>query len=97
MTVMHQANRSASSVTTDVSWPEHDLRQLACPEPMQRTIDLADALTRGESVCVLTPRSPTPLLDVLQGRGLQTCVSVLASGGARVWIRRPEHDGPTGD
>lgn len=96
MAAMQQANRSASSATA-VTWPEHDLRQLACPEPMQRTIDLADALTWGESVCVLTPRSPTPLLDVLQGRGLQTCVSLLASGGARVWIRRPGHDGPTGD
>lgn len=97
MAAMQQANRSASSATTDVSWPEHDLRQLACPEPMQRTIELADALTWGEAVCVLTPRPPTPLLDVLQGRGLQTRVAVLACGGARVWIRRPDHDGPTGD
>ena len=96
MASMQQASRSASSATTAVRWPEHDLRQLACPEPMQRAIDLADALARGESVYVLTPRSPTPLLDVLQGRGLQTCVSVLACGSARVWIRRPDHDGPTG-
>jgi len=91
------ANQTSHDLrAVDVAWPEYDLRQLPCPEPMRRALDVAGALAAGQAVQVLAPQKPLPLLDVLQARGLQTCVSVLPDGGVRVLIRRPDHDDPTG-
>ena len=67
---------------------ELDLRDLPAPEPMQRALAAADALQPGQSVTVLTPLVPAPLLDLLHTQGLHTTVSVLADGGARVLIER---------
>ncbi|OOG38551.1 MULTISPECIES: DUF2249 domain-containing protein [unclassified Rhodanobacter] len=93
---MHHVSRPIQQVATDVKWPEYDLRGRPCPEPMQRALEFSDALEPGESVCVLTPLWPTPLLEVLDARGLQTRVYALASGGMRVLISRPDHDGTAG-
>ena len=68
---------------------ELDLRELPAPEPMLRALAAADALLPGQSVQVLTPLLPTPLLDLLQARGLQVTATLLADGGASVLIRCP--------
>ncbi len=73
----------------DVELPELDLRDLPAPEPMQRALQAADALRPGQSVTVLTPLLPAPLLDALASRGLQTTVDELRGGSARVLIRHP--------
>lgn len=72
--------------------PELDLRDLPAPEPMQRALQAADALRQGQSVVVLTPLVPVPLLDALASRGLQTTVSEQPGGGARVLIHHPRID-----
>ncbi|MEO7066536.1 MAG: DUF2249 domain-containing protein [Rhodanobacter sp.] len=73
--------------------PELDLRYLPAPEPMQRALDATDALLPGQSVSVLTPLLPTPLLEMLAARGLLTAVSPLPGGAARVLIHCPARDG----
>lgn len=73
---------------------EFDLRTLPAPEPMQRALALADTLAAGESVAVLTPLLPTPLLDALARRGLHSRARSLPDGGARIVITDPRspHD-----
>jgi hypothetical protein len=71
---------------------ELDLRGLPSPEPMMRALAAADALQPGQALQVLTPLLPTPLLDVLQARGLQVTAALLPGGGARVLIRCPLDD-----
>ncbi|WEN14542.1 DUF2249 domain-containing protein [Rhodanobacter sp. AS-Z3] len=71
---------------------ELDLRGLPSPEPMIRALAAADALQPGQSLQVLTPLLPTPLLDVLQARGLQVTAALLPTGGASVLIRCPADD-----
>lgn len=73
-----------------------DLRALPAPEPMMRALEAADALGPGQTVELLTPLLPTPLLDVLAGRRLQVHAEMLPAGGARVRVHRPDDDGPTG-
>ncbi|MEO5560042.1 MAG: DUF2249 domain-containing protein [Dokdonella sp.] len=80
---------SSSRERADVVLPELDLRDLPAPEPMQRALQAADALRPGESVVVLTPLIPAPLLDALASRSLQTTVSELRGGSARMLIRHP--------
>jgi uncharacterized protein (DUF2249 family) len=75
---------------------ELDLRHLPSPEPMLRALAAADALQPGQSVHVLTPLLPIPLLDALASRGLHTSAVTLPGGTARVWIHRQDDDGPTG-
>lgn len=84
------------SVTFDAAWPRYDLRALPYPEPMQRALDIADTLASGETVCVLTPQRPTPLLEVLVTLGLQARISALSDGGVQVLIHRPAHHDATG-
>jgi hypothetical protein len=71
---------------------ELDLRGLPSPEPMMRALAAAEALQPGQALQVLTPLLPTPLLDVLQARGLQVTTALLADGGASVLIRYPVDD-----
>jgi hypothetical protein len=73
---------------------ELDLRGLPSPEPMLRALEAADALLPGQSVQVLTPLLPIPLLDALATRGLHTSAVTLPGGTARVLIRRRDDDGP---
>ena len=83
-----------SSIAADAAVvPELDLRHLPAPEPMQRALDATDALLPGQSLSVLTPMVPTPLLEMLAARGLLTAVSPLAGGAARVLIYCPGPDG----
>lgn len=63
-----------------------DLRALLAPEPLQRALEAADALRPGQSLRVLTPLLPTPLLDALRMRGMETQVSALPDGGTQVLI-----------
>ncbi len=79
----------------DAAPAELDLRGLAPPEPMLRALAAADALTPGQSIQVLTPLLPTPLLETLTARGLHTVACELPEGGARVLIRCPDPDDPT--
>ena len=74
---------------------ELDLRGLPAPEPMVRARAAADALAPGESVRILTPLVPLPLLEALRARGLRHRVEELPAGGARVLIEHPaSHDTP---
>lgn len=73
---------------------ELDLRDLPSPEPMHRALAAADALQPGQTLQVLTPMMPTPLLEVLASRGLQVTTAMLPSGGARVLIHYLVDDGP---
>ena len=72
---------------------ELDLRHLPAPEPMQRALDAIETLLPGQSLSVLTPLLPTPLLEMLSARGLLTVVSPLPGGAARVLISCPGPDG----
>lgn len=73
-----------------------DLRALPAPEPMVRALAAADALAPGQAIELLTPLLPTPLLDVLAGRGLHVHAETLPAGGARVRVHRPDDNGPAG-
>ncbi|PWK85777.1 DUF2249 domain-containing protein [Fulvimonas soli] len=73
-----------------------DLRRLPAPEPLQRALAAADALLPGQSLRVLTPLLPAPLLDALAQRGLHARAEPLAEGGAQVTIRRDAAHGPAG-
>ncbi len=75
---------------------EHDLRTLPCPQPLEIGLALARTLAPGQSVRLLTPQRPTPLLELLAAQGLQTEVFILSGGDACVHIRRPVHDGQAG-
>lgn len=76
--------------------PEHDLRTLPCPQPLEIALALAHALKPGQSVRLLTPQRPTPLLELMAAQGLQTEVFILSGGDACVYIRQPVHDGQAG-
>ena len=76
--------------------PEFDLRYLCAPEPMLLALEAADALEPGQTIQVLTPRMPIPLLELLTARGMQTLAFALPSGEARILIRRPGHDDASG-
>lgn len=84
---LHSSIAVAAVVVTEL-----DLRHLPAPEPMQRALDATEALLPGQSVSVLTPMVPTPLLEMLAARGLLTTVSPLAGGAARVLIHCPDPD-----
>ncbi|MDQ6645872.1 MAG: DUF2249 domain-containing protein [Pseudomonadota bacterium] len=58
---------------------------------------LANALVPGQSVRLLTPQYPTPLLALLAEQGLQTQVFTLPDGDICVHIHRPRHDGQACD
>lgn len=66
-----------------------DLRHLTAPEPMLRTLAASEALARGDSLEVLTPLLPTPLLQLLESRGFEASASLLHDGSAYVRVRRP--------
>lgn len=83
-------------VTDDDAIVSLDLRALPAPEPMMRALEAADALQPGQTVELLTPLLPTPLLDLLAGRRLHVRAEMLPAGGARVRVHRPDDDGPTG-
>lgn len=69
---------------------ELDLRQLAAPEPMVRALEAADRLAPGESVAVLAPMLPRPLLMELAALGFEAEPEpALPDGSVRVVIRRP--------
>ncbi|HET6434750.1 MAG TPA: DUF2249 domain-containing protein [Xanthomonadaceae bacterium] len=69
--------------------PVLDLRGLAAPEPLLRALEAADTLAPGESLELLTPLLPTPLLQALGERGFIARARVLADGSARVRVRLP--------
>jgi hypothetical protein len=92
MHVVHASPSSAATPREDsTGLPEHDLRELPCPLPLELALELADALAPGQAVRVLTPQRPLPLLDLLAARGLQVTTALLADGGARLLICRPAH------
>lgn len=64
-----------------------DLRSLQAPEPMLRALAAAQQLAPGETLEVLTPFMPMPLLAALAERGLHAQASELPQGGAKVVIR----------
>jgi uncharacterized protein (DUF2249 family) len=66
----------------DSAKAELGLRYLPPPEPMLRALEAADALQPGQSVCVLTPLLPIPLLDALTARGLHTSTVTLPDGAS---------------
>ena len=77
--------------SADASPEELDLRCLPSPLPMQYALAAAEALFPGQTVRVLTPLMPLPLLDMLATLGFSFEATRLPDGGARVLIcRRPE-------
>lgn len=90
MHIMHASLTPAAALREDsAGLPEHDLRKLACPLPLELALELADALAPGQAVQVLTPQRPLPLLELLASRGLQVSTALLTDGGARLLICRP--------
>jgi hypothetical protein len=90
-------NRSAVASPVAAPVDELDLRALPMPEPMERALAAADALSPGGALSVLTPFMPLPLLEVLAERGLHAEAELLPDHSARVWIRRPDPHGPADD
>lgn len=76
--------------TECVPRPEWDLRALSAPAPLLRSLELADALSPGETATVLTPCWPEPLFTALAERGLRWHADAVADGGARVCLWRPD-------
>ena len=70
-----------------------DLRALQPPEPMQQALAAAGRLAPGETLEVLTPLMPMPLLSALAERGLQAQAMTLPEGGAKVVIRYLSREG----
>ena len=66
-----------------------DLRGFAAPEPLLRALEAADTLAPGESLELLTPMLPTPLLQALGERGFIARARLLADGSACVRVRLP--------
>lgn len=66
-----------------------DLRYLAAPEPMLRTLAASESLARGDSLEVLTSPLPPPLLQLLELRGFEASADLLHDGSAYVRVRRP--------
>ncbi len=66
-----------------------DLRGLPPPQPMLQALAAAGDLAPGQTLQVLTPLMPLPLLDALRERGFQASASALPDGGAWVLIRCP--------
>lgn len=66
-----------------------DLRGLQAPEPMVQALAAAAALEPGQSIEVLTPWMPLPLLEQLAANGMRAQGILLPDGGACVHIRRP--------
>jgi len=74
-------------MTTD----ELDLRHLEAPEPMLRALAAADRLAPGETVAIVAPRLPRPLLMELAQFGYDAEPEAPRSDGSvRVVIRRPD-------
>jgi TusA-related sulfurtransferase len=70
-----------------------DLRGLPAPAPMIQALDAAGALEAGESLDVITPLMPYPLLQALAEQGFEVAAEHRGGdGGARVTVRRPAHD-----
>ena len=67
-----------------------DLRRLPAPEPMLRALAASDTLAPGDSLEVLTPMLPIPLLQLLEARGFQASADLLPDGSAHVHVRRPQ-------
>jgi uncharacterized protein (DUF2249 family) len=65
-----------------------DLRHLPAPEPFVLAMEAADALQMGETIEVLTPLLPHPLLQALEVRGLHYDAAQCDEGGARILITR---------
>ena len=75
---------------TAMTFEDLDLRQFAAPEPFLRALEAADALAPGESVAVLAPMLPRPLLLELAHLGLEAEPEPpQRDGSVRVLIRRP--------
>jgi uncharacterized protein (DUF2249 family) len=67
-----------------------DLRDLPPPMPFQQALAAAEALHPGQTLVVLTPLWPWPLLEALEMRGLEWGCQPCADRGVRVSIHRPE-------
>lgn len=66
-----------------------DLRHLPAPEPMARALGAVDELAPGQSLVLLTPLMPLPLLHALELRGFTATAQPLRDGCARVVVTRP--------
>ena len=70
-------------------YDELDLRHLEAPEPMVRALDAANRLAPGETVAIVAPRLPRPLLMELAHLGFDAEPEApQADGSVRVVIRR---------
>ena len=91
------SSRNAANFSVTLEAPEHDLRELPSPLPLERTLELAEQLVSGQVLRVLTPYYPSPLLDILTARGFDVGTSILADGGTRVQVRLAAAYDPTLD
>lgn len=71
-----------------------DLRGLAAPAPMVQALDAAAALAAGETLDVLTPLMPYPLLQALAEQGFDVAAERRVDGSACVTVRRPADGAP---
>jgi uncharacterized protein (DUF2249 family) len=68
--------------------PVLDLRELPPPEPLQRALEAAVALTPGEGLEVLTRFRPAHLIDQLNARGFAHECQARGAAGWQVTIWR---------
>jgi len=66
----------------------HDFRGLPAPEPLEQVLLQSAGLAPGEFLLARLPRSPKPLLPLLEGRGFRWILEELQDGTAilAVWI-----------
>lgn len=70
---------------------ELDLRHLAAPGPMLRALAAAERLAPGETVTIIAPRLPHPLLAELAAMGRDAQPEAPGpDGSVRVHIHRPD-------
>jgi len=64
-----------------------DARGMLPPEPMERTLDALEQLRAGQSVCLIIPRHPAPLLDMLEVDGYPYTISRRDDGCLEILIQ----------
>ncbi len=65
-----------------------DGRELAPPEPLERTLAALDSLPAGDELILLVYCSPAPLFDILGMTGWTWREEALDDGTHRILIRR---------
>ncbi|GGY25260.1 DUF2249 domain-containing protein [Paludibacterium paludis] len=66
-----------------------DLRHLPPPEPMEIILDRADTMVSGDTAAYTLPHFPSPLLPLLEERGMRYRFDLSGDGGVTLHLEKP--------